>query len=66
MKDERLVGITAADLQAAVEEVGPADGTDAKLDEILMRVIEIAVKRRAEEANGRPFQFLDKVIVQKN
>jgi len=66
MSDELLEGITAADAQAAIDELGPADGTAAKCDKILARTMAISLNRRAEEAGGRPFRFLGKTIVRGN
>ena len=64
--DETLEGITSADAWAAIDELGPADGTAAKGDAILARTMEIALNRRAEEAGGRPFRFLGTTIVREN
>jgi hypothetical protein len=66
MKDETLDGIAPADARAAIDELGPADGTAAKADALLARTMEIALNRRAEEAGGRPFRFLGRTIVREN
>jgi hypothetical protein len=66
MSDETLEGITAADAQAAIDELGPADGTLAKGEAIIARTMEIALNRRSEEAGGRPFRFLGAWIVRPN
>jgi hypothetical protein len=66
MKDETLDGIAPADARAAIDELGPADGTAAKVDALLARTMEIALNRRAEEAGGRPFRFLGRTIVREN
>jgi hypothetical protein len=64
--DEVLEGIAAEDLHAAINELGPADGTVAKGDKIIARTLDIALQRRGEEASGRPFPFLGKTIVRRN
>ena len=66
MRDETLEGITLADAQAAIDEIGPADGTAATGDAIRARTMEIALNRRAEEAGGRPFRFLGRTIIREN
>ena len=45
MSDDVVVGVTAADAQAAVDELGPADGTDAKCYKIIERTIEIELRK---------------------
>ena len=66
MMDEMLEGIAPADARAAIDELGPADGTVTKGDALLARAMEIALSRRAEEAGGRPFRFLGMTIVREN
>jgi hypothetical protein len=61
---EELEGLTAADFQAAIDELGPADGTEAKGEAIIDLAVQIALRRRAEEAHGRPFRFLGETLIQ--
>jgi hypothetical protein len=64
-KDEVLEGVTRADVLAAVDELGPADGSNAQGDRIVARAFEIALERRLAEAGGGPVRFLGHVIMRK-